>query len=93
MAKCKYPNEICKNITIYHGVAYCSSVPCSLKDELPKQTNADRIRNLTDKELAEFLGYRIDKMNNYMIIEGRRFYDESDIQEWLESGCDVEWKF
>ncbi len=90
MARCKYPNEICGNMTIYHGTMYCDSVPCSLKDELPKQTNGNRIRNLTDKELAEFLGCHIDKMNNYMAIEGKRFYDEQDIQEWLESGGDME---
>lgn len=90
MAKCKYPNEICGNITIYHGVAYCGSVPCSLKGELPKQTNGDRIRNLTNKELAGFLGYHIDKLNNYTVIEGKRFYDKQDIQEWLESGCSTE---
>lgn len=90
MAKCKYPNEICRNIIIYHGVAYCGSVPCSLNNEMPKQTNGDRIRNLTNKELAEFLGCHIDKMNNYTVIEGKRFYDEQDIQEWLESGCNME---
>lgn len=44
MAKCKYPNEICRNITIYHGVAYCGSVPCSLKDEMLKQINGGRTK-------------------------------------------------
>lgn len=37
------------------AITYCDSVPCSLKDELPKQTNADRIRSMTDEELADFL--------------------------------------
>lgn len=55
MAKCKYPNEVCANMTVLNEVAYCDSVPCSLKDELPKQTNADRIRSMTDEELADFL--------------------------------------
>ena len=55
MAKCKYPNAVCANMTVLNGVTYCDSVPCSLKDELPKQTNADRIRNMSDEELAEFL--------------------------------------
>lgn len=90
MAKCKYPNEICANMTVYHGTAYCGSVPCSLKDELSKPTNGDRIRNLTDKELAEFLECHIDKMDNYTVIEGKRFYDEQDIEEWLERECDTE---
>ena len=55
MAECKYPNEVCANMTVLNGVTYCDSVPCSLKDELPKQTNADRIRSMTDEELADFL--------------------------------------
>lgn len=53
MAKCKYPNEVCANMTILNGSAYCDSIPCSLKNELPKQTNADRIRAFSDEELAE----------------------------------------
>lgn len=90
MAKCKYPNEVGGNMTVYHGVAYCNSVPCSLKDELPKPTNGDMIRSLTDKELAEFLICHIDKVDDYTSIEGKAFYDEQGIKEWLESECDVE---
>lgn len=91
MAKCKYPNEICPNMTVYHGVAYCDSVPCSLKDELPKRTNADRIREMTNEELAELLeraenaGYNDSSItpkdeNNFHI----------DMLEWPESECDAE---
>ena len=39
MEKCKYPNEVCVNMMVYHGVVYCGSVPCSLKDEFPKRTD------------------------------------------------------
>ena len=55
MAKCKYPNEICKNMTVFKGEAYCDSVPCSLKDEIPKETNADIIRSMTNEELVDFI--------------------------------------
>lgn len=55
MAKCKYPNEVCANMTVLKGTAYCDSVPCSLKDELPSQTNAEHIRSMSDEDLAEFL--------------------------------------
>lgn len=55
MKKCKYPNEICPNMTLYNGFIYCGSVPCSLKDEIPKQTNGDRIRSMTNEELAEWM--------------------------------------
>lgn len=53
MAKCKYPNEVCANMTMLRGVAYCDSTPCSLKGELPKRTNADSIRAMSDEELAD----------------------------------------
>lgn len=55
MAKCKYPHEVCANMTLYHGVTYCDSVPCSLRDELPEPTNADHIRSMSNDELLEFL--------------------------------------
>lgn len=52
MAKCKYPNEVCVNMTVFNGETYCDSIPCSLKDEVPKKTNADSIRTMSDEELA-----------------------------------------
>lgn len=55
MARCKYPDSVCANMTLLNGVAYCDSVPCSLRDELPKPTNADRIRAMSDEELAQFI--------------------------------------
>ena len=55
MGKCKYPNEVCANMTVLNGNTYCDSILCSLKDEIPKQTHADRIRTMSDEELAEFL--------------------------------------
>lgn len=87
MAKCKYPDEICSNMTILHGIAYCNSVPCSLKSELPKQTNADRIRSMSDKELAELI-YTID-ISDYSraiyIGDSNPCDSEEDVLEWLES--------
>lgn len=55
MKKCKYPNEVCANMTLYHGEVWCDSIPCSLKDELPPRTNADRIRGMSNSELADYL--------------------------------------
>ena len=55
MAKCKYPEEVCANMTVLNGTTYCDSTPCSLKDELPVFTNGDWIRSLDDKELADFI--------------------------------------
>ena len=50
MAKCKYPNEACANMTILNGVAYCESVPCSLKGELPERKN-----NMSEKEARKWI--------------------------------------
>lgn len=78
MAKCKYPNEVCANMTVLNSVAYCDSTPCSLKDELPKQTNADRIRSMSDEELAEYLSSLIRNGHEYLTGEG-------DWRQWLQS--------
>jgi hypothetical protein len=55
MAKCKYPNEACAHMTMYHGEAYCDSVVCSARDEIPPPTNADRIRGMSDEELCDVI--------------------------------------
>lgn len=78
MNKCKYPNEICANMTWLYGETYCSSVPCSLNSELPKQTNADRIRAMSDKELAEFLV-------NFQNTFGEEYEGEMSCLDWLQS--------
>lgn len=52
---CKYPESVCPHMTILKGKAYCGAMPCQLTGELPKRTNADKIRNMTDEELARFL--------------------------------------
>ncbi len=31
---CKYPESICANMTVLHGIAYCNSTPCSLRDKI-----------------------------------------------------------
>lgn len=92
MAKCKYPNEVCANMTVYHGVAYCDSVPCSLKDELPKRTNYEKIKGMSVEELAEFI-FSIEELSEgYSIAIGnsKEMCSTLDVKEWLESECDVE---
>lgn len=39
MAECKYPNEVCANMTVLNGNTYCDSIPCSLKDEMLNQNS------------------------------------------------------
>lgn len=52
---CKYPESVCPHMTVLGGKSYCNATPCQLTGELPKQSNADRIRDMTDEELAKFL--------------------------------------
>lgn len=52
---CKYPESICPHMTVLKGKSYCDATPCQLTGELPKQTFGDKIRGMTDEELAKFL--------------------------------------
>lgn len=100
MAKCKYPNEVCANMTVYHGMAYCGSVPCSLKDELPKRTNYEKIKGMSVDELAEFL-LKVNCAYSEPCMTGETDCKWEDYQthdkgckdcfkEWLESERNVE---
>ena len=73
------------------GELYCVGIVCDINK--PKQTNADRIRAMSDEELAEFLcgvydsdtyGVYQDEcgkfINGTIIID----YDEDAILEWLQ---------
>ena len=52
---CKYPESVCTHMTTLKGKSYCDATPCQLTGELPKQSNADGIRSMTDEKLAKFL--------------------------------------
>lgn len=52
---CKYPESVCPHMTVLKGKSYCDATPCQLTGELPKQSNADRIRGMTEEELATML--------------------------------------
>lgn len=89
MGKCKYPNEVCANMTVLNGVTYCDSVPCSLKYEIPKQTNADRIRSMTDEELAEFIFSQVKaKCSNHDCVGADFCYYHADMNGTCGSGCE-----
>ena len=81
------------------------AVPCSLKDELPKQTNADRIRAMSDERLALLLVvtefedvpseyYDDETQIIFRSVTGKRFYyKEQAIQdnlEWLKKEVEDE---
>lgn len=57
-----------------------------VRDNITPKTNADRIRSMSDEELAEFLCGVYDeeegKFINGIVIQN---YDEDRIAEWLKS--------
>ncbi|OUO78204.1 hypothetical protein B5F53_11695 [Blautia sp. An249] len=55
MSVCKYPESICPHMTVVKGKSYCGATPCQLTGELPKRTNAGKIRDMKDEELAEII--------------------------------------
>ena len=76
MEKCKYPNEACANMKFFHGNTYCDSVPCVLKEELPKPSNADKIRSMSDEELAKFL---------FDFLQSYSFCTDIEVYDWIKS--------
>lgn len=84
-------------MTILNGKVYCDSVPCSLRDELPKQTNADRIRSMSDEELAKFIKHISHNclMNALFSVndEDCKHYEDCEscreahktVKEWIQS--------
>lgn len=46
-------------------------------------TNGDRIRNMTDEQLAYFLACINAEDDDEIIIDGEQFFDETEIKEWL----------
>ena len=57
------------------------------ESEPHKQTNADRIRNMSDKELAEFL-CKVKSDYQWMEHEFPSEEEHSEWEEWLQSEAD-----
>lgn len=95
MAICKHPEEVCGNMTLYRGKTYCDNLNgfCSLHDELPLLTNADRIRAMSDEELVQFLTEEKWKCDNYRVCrECPRYVGDCclPLDEWLKQPAEVE---
>lgn len=93
---CKYTESVCPHMTVLKGKSYCDATPCQLTGELPKQSNADRIRGMGDEELAEFLSVfnackvckQFDKntgqCNEFSKFLCTKEYEKLVIYEWLK---------
>ena len=53
--------------------------------EEKKQTNADRIRSMSDEELALFLCNIHEPDEDTIVIDDKEFFAETQILEWLQS--------
>ena len=91
---CKYPESVCPHMTVLKGKSYCDATPCQLTGELPKQSNADRIRGMDDEELAKFIesvqcygnGWceKCSSMNGDYCNGMRANEPDEDILRWLK---------
>ena len=77
MSYCKYPESICPHMILLHGILYCGAGPCQLTGELPKETNADRVRHMTDEELARYL-------TTFQNTFGEEYEGMMSCLEWLK---------
>lgn len=87
---CRYENETEDSI-------YCKGCKQNAVDKYVKKTNADRIREMTNEELAEFLLYVNDSccIPCKVIDEKCKHFGTEKgckdcFKEWLESECDAE---
>lgn len=93
---CKYPESVCPHMTVLRGKSYCDSTPCQLTGELPKQSNGERIRGMSDGELAKFISEfsacqvckyfneeldRCGADSNFLCVKA---YAEAIIGDWLK---------
>lgn len=89
---CKYPESVCPYMTVLKGKSYCDATPCQLTGELPKQTFGDKIRGMTDGELATMLcntctysQFSGEPMFSIGIGDGLDIpHSYGDILEWLK---------
>lgn len=81
---CKYPESVCPHMTVLKGKSYCDATPCQLTGELPKKSNADRIRSMTDEELAKFLADCSDCASCYLDEPNNCGTEETCAKAFLE---------
>ena len=93
MSLCKHPDEVCCNMTLYHGKVYCDDIDgfCHLHDEPPPPTNADHIRSMTDEELAKRCSHTCPPGDKWKSCDG---CDSGEVDEcekcwldWLKQPC------
>ena len=80
-------SSYCKNALLYDDESSIVMKGCSRFEEKRKQTNADRIRSMTDEELAKWL-VRVEAQILRVQPMLERFALEKDWLEWLQKECE-----
>ena len=84
------------NDTTFQGDGKIAFVPVVVNAKQHKQTNADKIRSMTDEELADFLWHRdIQIVERASKVAGFNYsYDEAqciqNIKDWLKATVEVD---
>ena len=81
---CKYPESVCPHMMMFKGKKYCGATPCQLTGELPKRTNSNRIRNMSDEELAKFLSECADCATCPLVNPKNCGTEETCVKAFLE---------
>ena len=76
-------------VTVWFGEAINILSDMVTTDNDSKQTNADRIRNMSDEELAEFL-CKVKSDYQWMEHEFPSEEEHSEWEEWLQSEAEQE---
>lgn len=83
--------ELCVNCKHNYSCTMCWKTSNKKCPHFIQKTNADRIRAMTDEELAEFLCGVYDNDEDYTkFINGYHipYYNEDSIKEWLQQPCE-----
>ena len=79
------PKEICNHIENGNLAEWCNAWRIAAKEALQPKTNADRIRAMSDEELAwELMTWRLETEAKHHGVESNYPNTQKSILEWLK---------
>ena len=79
------PKEICNHIENGNLAEWCNAWRIAAKEALQPKTNADRVRAMSDEELAgELMTWRIETEAKHQGVESNYPNTQKAILEWLK---------
>lgn len=76
MAKCKYPQEVCGNMTVLHGQTYCGSPSCSIHNDTSTRIEEIKARVEAYKQNAKNKLGKIDTDHINRMLNNDGYSDE-----------------